>query len=291
MKKYSSCANLKRIEDINSLFEPLSFIVNQDIRLVEIELNLSQVEFISPLGAVSLLLLLDKLNHSKLKIIPPKEQVISYMDRMNFFKNCPAPAKLCFKEYYDLEYYSKRRRNDASNVLLEITPIKAEEDINNIFESILHILCNNGMGSREANRIAVIASELGTNILDHSQGLGFAAIQCYPQRNQVNIGIGDNGIGIVNALKPSLVKQLHHNEFSDLDVIKLAFKERTSSKVDADRGMGLSISREKSFYKTKQTNFYVKTHKGTYQISNNNIHTICEDSYFPGTYISLEICF
>lgn len=289
MGDYTFYGDLKKIDDIERLFHMLPNVISRDSR--EIHLDLSKLEFISPLGAISLLLL-DKLQNTDLQITPPKRHVISYIERMNFFENCSERVRSCFEEHCDLFYFQKRRRNNTGQVLLEITPIKNEKDIGSIFESILNILTSHGMRSKSANQIAFIASELGTNIIDHSEGDGYAAIQYYPSHNKVEIGIGDNGIGIVNALKSSLLAQRGIKHISDLEVVKSAFEERISSKTNiTKRGMGLSISREKSFHNTQQTNFYVRTHKAIYQIFDDNICCVDEGDYFPGTYISLEILF
>jgi anti-sigma regulatory factor (Ser/Thr protein kinase) len=280
--------DLVNIFDLERLFTPYFPTHKGSPRISQRTVDISNLTFISPLGAVSLLLLLEKLgDFNHLEVLPPNEMVVSYMDRMNFFQNCSKNIKQSFAKFHDLDALANRNRNDKSKELLEITPIKEKKDIGKIFDATFNILNSNGLSSREVNKVALIVSEFATNILAHSEGIGMAAIQTYPSIKKVVIAIGDNGIGIVRALKPILKSQ----EVSDLTVINKAFEKRVSSKQEEERGMGLFTVRKKTFLDTKKASFFIRTHKGTYKILSNRIEETSEGNYFPGTYILLEISF
>ncbi|MEW9576409.1 ATP-binding protein [Bacillus toyonensis] len=281
---------LKSVYDVSRLLSSYSTVVLNESRKKKVEMDLSQVTFVSPIGAVSLLLLMNKMvKISKLKVHPPisKEDIVSYMERIDFFKHCNSIIVNQFEEEYDLNALANRHRNNRSKVLLEITPINGENDVHNIFDSSLHILKSHGMKSRNANKIANIISELVTNIVDHSEGMGYGAIQYYPAHNKVLIAIADNGIGIVNSLRKHIPKM---KKLSDLEVIEKAFLQGVSSK-KMKRGLGLTDVREKAYLDTKGASFLMRTHKSIYQITDGGIIEHSEGFYFPGSYIQIEIEF
>ncbi|OZI13054.1 hypothetical protein CEW92_03465 [Bacillaceae bacterium SAS-127] len=254
----------------------------------ELAIDLSNLNFVSPIGAIALLLLFEKISSLyKLKITLPKSQqnLVSYIERINFFKHCPESVKNEFNKEYDIEVLSKRNRNDTRKVLLEITKIEEDDDVDTLFDSTIYILSSHGMRNEELNKIATIVSELATNIIDHSKATGYAAIQYYPKFNKVVIGIADNGVGIVNTMK-KVIKQ-----GNDLDIIKQAFVGGMTSSLDMERGWGLTDAREYSYFETKSTLFSIRTHKGLYAVDKENILELSNSCYFPGTFFSIEINF
>ncbi|GIN23394.1 hypothetical protein [Siminovitchia fordii] len=283
---------LGSIFDIDKLFHKFTSVVDIPFHEGEIKIDLSDIKFVSPLGALSLLLLLDKLDKSFfIKVTPPPERVVSYMERMNFLEHCTKEVYKCFEKHCDLESLEKRNRYNKSNVLLEITSINEDKDVETVDESTRQILTSHGMKSSEANKIASIISEFVANILDHSKGNGYTAIQYYPSLNKVQLAIGDNGIGFVNSLKPTLLETNKGKRFTNLKVIQSAFESRISSSSDIERGIGLNHVRSLSFEKIKGTSFFLKTHKAIYQVLDQDIVIRKRGEYFPGTYISLELIF
>ncbi len=268
MKKYRYSGDLSTIHDIDTLFSVFLPVIDGIFtdEVPELCIDLSNVRFVSPIGAISLLQLLKKLDSSFiLKLDPPMNNgnLLSYLSRIDFFNHCPEGVRNSFNDFCNLEQLSSRNRNDTSKILLEIKKLLTEEDVGEVFDATLNILSSHGMQSKFANRIAIIVSELTANVIDHSKGEGFVCIQYYPKTNKVNIGIGDNGIGIVNSLGPHLRKELMGSH-SHLEVIKLAFEEGITSIADEERGVGLTDVREKSFLGTKGTSFYLRTHRGIY---------------------------
>jgi hypothetical protein len=215
------------------------------------------------------------------------------MDRIDFFKLCSKNVRNCFEAAYDLNSLSNRyRSNDARKVLLEIKAISNSQDVYDMFDAALNILLSHGMQNIHANKIATIVSGFGDNIIDHSQGQGYGAIQYYPSFNKVLIGIADDGIGIYNSLFPSLGRSDRRRITKESDVIKLAFEGGVSSAgEDTSRGWGLTEVREKSFLNTKGTKFFIRTHQEVYEIQDSDVLCHRKGKYFPGTYILLEISF
>ncbi|OUB84496.1 hypothetical protein BK784_35545 [Bacillus thuringiensis serovar medellin] len=283
--EHAYVGELKSIYDINRLFYPYSGL--HEHRKKEIVMNLSGLTFVAPIGAIALLLVIDEMTRKHCFMVKPpflKEKIISYMDRIDFFKHCDPIVIEQFKEQYDLDKLASRHRNDARKVLMEINPIECEDDVYTIFESSLNILRSHGMKNRDANKIANIVSELATNILDHSEGIGYGAIQYYPIHNKVLIAIADNGIGIINSLRNYVAEM---KNLSDKQVVESAFVKGVSSKNTAidERGLGLNDVREKAFLDTKGASFILRTHRGVYEMNDRTTKEKHTGFYFPGTYI------
>ncbi|MCG8430901.1 MAG: hypothetical protein MJA29_07000 [Candidatus Omnitrophica bacterium] len=70
----------------------------------------------------------------------------------------------------------------------------------------------------QASTIAYIVSELGRNVLEHSESTNGAILcaQRYPKSNSIRIGIVDTGVGIKKTINRS------HPALSDLEAIRLA---------------------------------------------------------------------
>lgn len=280
--------DLKHLSDVHELLNQLENHL-KDPQNDNFVLDLSGLSFVSPIGAISLLMLFEetvKLNNYHVILPEGNKNLVTYIERINFFKHCPVPIFREFDEKYDLDKLSQRRRNDKRKVLLEITQIEEYDDIDILYDSVLYILKNHGMKSEQVSKIANIVTELGTNILDHSGKKGYAAIQYYPKFNKIMIGIADSGIGIVNG-----ILEVEENSETDLEVIKRAFSGGYTSQVDIDRGWGLTDARDYSHVGAKETSFQIRTHKSLYNIGKNNIEVIKEDIYFPGTYYLIEIVF
>jgi anti-anti-sigma regulatory factor len=284
--------SLETIFDVNHLFDAYSDMVHSKKRSRRMLLDLSGVSFISPLGAISLLLMIEKLEDQRdVIIIPPSERVTSYMERMDFLKHCSGNIHENISAQFDIKAMQKRHRYNKSESLMEITLIKKDEDVVHIDYSTRKILKSHGMGSRELNKVTLIVTELVTNILDHSQGNGYTAIQYYPHSKKVHLAICDNGIGIVNSLKPHLDVKGIKKELQNVDVIRSAFENGVTSSTEMTRGVGLYQMRSLLFSNLKSTAFYVRTHKEVYQITDKRIIVRREAKYFPGTYISLDVAF
>lgn len=280
---------LKDIYQIDTLFVNCSNLLQQNNTniLRNAHLNLSGLSFVSPLGAIALLLLLEKLNEKfKLSITPPdsNEKLVSYLERIDFFKLCPINIKENFENSYDIDNLTKRIRHDTRKVMLELTRIKCYEDVDTLYDSIIYILKNHGVDSSVVNSVGYIATELGTNIIDHSEGNGYASIQYYPSFKKVIIGIGDNGVGVINKIN-SILSKVETN----LSIISHAFMEGTSTGID--RGYGLTKVREFSFLNSNNTKFFLRTHNGIYQVFKDSIEEKQVNVYFPGTYFLIEINF
>lgn len=244
----------------------------------EIKINLSDTEFTYPIGMIALLLGINNIAKSK-KVIIDFESVprtfLSYIERLNFFEFIPT----YILNGYDLNYLKNRTRNDTSDVLLEIMQLKTTDDVMKLTESIYSIFLSKGVSGKVINNINNIATELATNIIDHSEGNGYVAIQYYKTTNTIRLAIADDGVGIINKYRirvPHLTNQL--------DILKSAFQDRSSTR-ESLGGKGLNNMRLHSFADNfEYTSVHLKTGNNIYDIQSRDITVIKTTSNYPGTY-------
>jgi anti-sigma regulatory factor (Ser/Thr protein kinase) len=210
------------------------------------EIDLRHISFIDPYGMVGLLEmgeLFKSKDIQKTIYLSESEEVIKYLERMDFFKYA---ANYFTIEPPELKIPDKYSRSFFSDVLLEITPIEKSDDIhfivgkvrnraNEILKRHLHY------DERAINGFIVALSEVCQNIIEHSDNTGFVGIQKYHfnniNKNVVKIAVMDIGIGFRNSLKTRFdIKD-------DIDAIGKALLHGASRYADTGRGHGLASVR------------------------------------------------
>ena len=210
------------------------------------EIDLQEVSFIDPYGMVGLLEIGEiykPKDNRKLLHLPESEEVLRYLERMNFFKIAPRyftfePSKPQISEKY--------LRSSYSDVLLEITPIEKSDDIHFIVGKVKDranaILTRHlQYDERAINGFIVSLSEVCQNIIEHSETKGFVGIQKYHfqnmEKNVVKIAVMDTGIGFRKSLSERFSLK------SDFDSIEKALLHGASRYADEGRGQGLAAVR------------------------------------------------
>jgi anti-sigma regulatory factor (Ser/Thr protein kinase) len=209
-------------------------------------IDLREAAFIDPYGMVGILEIGERLKSEGIKknlFLPESEEVIKYLERMDFFKFAEKyfsldPAKQQISEKY--------KRSSYSDVLLEITPIEKSDDIhyivgkvkkraNAILKKHLHY------DERAINGFIVALSEVCQNIIEHSENKGFVGIQKYHfqnlNKNIVKIAVMDIGIGF----KKSLSERFSLKD--DSEAIEKGLLHGASRYADEGRGHGLAAVR------------------------------------------------
>ncbi len=209
-------------------------------------IDLREAAFIDPYGMVGILEIGELLKSEGIKktiFLPESEEVIKYLERMDFFKFADKyfsldPAKQQISEKY--------KRSSYSDVLLEITPIEKSDDIhyivgkvkkraNAILKKHLHY------DERAINGFIVALSEVCQNIIEHSENKGFVGIQKYHfqnlNKNIVKIAVMDIGIGF----KKSLSERFSLKD--DSEAIEKGLLHGASRYADEGRGHGLAAVR------------------------------------------------
>lgn len=206
-------------------------------------IDLTEAAFIDPCGMVGILEIGEVLKSTGLKKalrLPRSEEVLKYLERMDFFKFAD--------DYFELDppkpkLSGKYLRSSYSDVLLEITPIEKSDDIHFIVgrvkERAHSILAKHlNYSERAIHGFIVALSEVCQNIVEHSGNRGFVGIQKYHfqnmDKNIVKIAVMDTGIGFKNSLSDRFLLR------NDLHAIEKALIEGASRYVDEGRGHGLA---------------------------------------------------
>ena len=175
--------------------------------------------------------------------MPESEEVIKYLERMDFFKF----ADTCFNlEPPKPKISGKYLRSSYSDVLLEITPIEKSDDIHFIVgrvkdraNAILKRHLN--YDEKTINGFIVALSEVCQNIIEHSENKGFVGIQKYhfqkTNNNVVKIAVMDLGIGFKKSLSERFSLK------NDFEAIEKALLHGASRYADEGRGHGLAAVR------------------------------------------------
>lgn len=209
-------------------------------------IDLRKADFIDPYGMVGLLEIGELLKSEGVKkplLLPESDEVIKYLERMDFFRF----AGECFSlEPAKPQISEKYKRSSYSDVLLEITPIEKSDDIhyivgrvkkraNAILKKHLHY------DENTINGFIVALSEVCQNIIEHSETKGFVGIQKYHfqnlNKNVVKIAVMDIGIGF----KKSLSERFSLKD--DAEAIEKGLMQGASRYADEGRGHGLAAVR------------------------------------------------
>jgi anti-anti-sigma regulatory factor len=217
----------------------------------DILIDLEQIRFVDPYGMVGLLALarfLRQRNFKPVLLLPRSDEVMKYLDRMNFSRHA---EQLCAIDLTTLWPDGEYSRSAHSDVLLEITPIARSEDIHYIVDRVREraqtILSQNLHYEQGAiDGFVVALSEVCQNIPEHSEDVGYVAIQKYFYgrrlgKNVVKIAVMDLGVGFRASLAPKYAARAA--EWTDVKALRLAIFEGASRYDDPGRGQGLSAVR------------------------------------------------
>lgn len=210
------------------------------------EVNINDTSFIDPYGMVGILEIGELLKSKGIRKtiqLPQSEEVLKYLDRMDFFQFA--------NEYFTLEpskpHISERYlRSSYTDVLLEITPIEKSDDIHFIVGKVkdrAHSILERHLhyDDRAINGFIVALSEVCQNIIEHSENKGFVGIQKYHfnslKKNVVKIAVMDIGIGF----RKSLSERFSIKD--DIEAIEKALLHGASRYADEGRGHGLAAVR------------------------------------------------
>ncbi|MFZ6016755.1 MAG: ATP-binding protein [Nitrospirota bacterium] len=229
-------------------------------------IDLRDIQFIDPYGMVGLLEigeLLKAKGISQPLYLPESEDVLRYLERMDFFRFADGYFRL---EPSEPQISEKYRRSSYSDVLLEITPIEKSDDIHFIVGRVKEranaILKRHLYYDETAiNGFIVALSEVCQNIIEHSETKGFVGIQKYHfqnlNKNIVKITVMDTGIGFKKSLSERFSLK------NDLEAIEKGLLHGASRYIDKGRGHGLSAVRRF----VKQWNGRLSIRSGTARLS------------------------
>ncbi len=120
----------------------------------------------------------------------PNVSSAPYLVRMKLFDHLGIPAPCTIEEH------------EESGRFIPLTQIRTSEDLRQTITNLIPLL---HAAPSVADPIKYVVSELGRNVLEHSQSpVGcFVCAQYYKDKKRIAIGMADSGVGIWNAIRNS----------------------------------------------------------------------------------------
>jgi anti-sigma regulatory factor (Ser/Thr protein kinase) len=176
---------------------------------------------------------------------------VPYLVRMKLFEflDIPAPREIA--------------EHEEAGRFVPITQIRSGEDLSNAITNLIPLL---HAARSVADPIRYVVSELGRNVLEHSQSPvgGFVCAQYYKDQKRIAIGMADAGVGIPVSIRRS------HTATTDVDAFKLALTPGISGATpkiggnETNAGAGLYFIR--SIAKVSGNFFLVYSGKTNYKL-------------------------
>ena len=202
-------------------------------------------QWASPYGLVGLLTagqaLAEARKERPLLTVPASDEVKRYWARTGFFAHAA--------ELFEIHGKVPRAATGPSDVLLEVTPIRASEDIHaivgNIQESASRILTGElGIDAKATMGFAMALSESCQNIVEHAGTSGWVAVQAYTFRRRLGrrvvvIAVSDAGVGFRRSLESTQARRFGER-WGDATALEAALIQNVSRFRDPGRGQGLA---------------------------------------------------
>jgi anti-sigma regulatory factor (Ser/Thr protein kinase) len=207
-------------------------------------LDARHVRWADPIGLLGLLALGQNLGSDGTRPqlqLPEAAEVVSYLARMGFLDRAA--------EVFELHGAPRNRRAaGASNVLLEITPIRSHHDVHSVIDGVQDraapILAERlGYSRADSGMFSMVLSEVCQNIIEHAEAGGWVGIQSYNWtkrlgRHVVQIAVADLGVGFRGSLAREHSAR-YGDRWSDATALEAAFIHGITRFRDPGRGQGL----------------------------------------------------
>jgi anti-sigma regulatory factor (Ser/Thr protein kinase) len=205
-----------------------------------------QAEFATPYGLLGLLTAGQAIQEARgerpLFTVPEDEHVRRYWVRAGFFQHAAPLFEIHGK-------VPKVKADEDSDVLLEVTPIRAAEDVHGVVGKIqdrsarilkekLHLEPKATMG------FAMALSEACQNIVEHAGTSGWVSVHAYDYRKRLGrwvvvIAVSDAGVGFRHSLEAAQAKRFG-DRWGDGAALEAAVIGGISRFRDPGRGQGLA---------------------------------------------------
>jgi anti-sigma regulatory factor (Ser/Thr protein kinase) len=253
-------------------------------------------QWASPYGLIGMLTAGQAVAEAKrerpLLTVPTSDEVKRYWARAGFFQHAAELFELHGK-------VPRAAASGPSDVLLDVTPVRATEDVHEVVEKISQgasrILHGElGLEMKATLRFSMALSEACQNIVEHAGTSGWVAVQAYTFRRRLGrrvvvIAVSDAGIGFRRSLESTQAKR-YGERWGDSAALEAALIQNVSRFRDPGRGLGLaSIKRF-----LEQWNGKISIRSGTARLA--LVPTWDEDvplsdhlPFFPGAQVQIII--
>lgn len=207
-------------------------------------LDARHVRWVDPNGMVALLVtgtvVAERQGSLPRLELPESPDVLGYLSRMGFFRAAQG--------VFEFEDRAPRRGTGPSDVLLEITPIRANADVHEVVDRVQTragtILASKlGYPASAVVQFSVILSEVCQNITEHADGVGWVAAQAYNWARRLGrwvvvISVMDVGRGFRGSLTDEHAAR-YGDRWTDATALEAAFLHGLTRFPDSGRGQGI----------------------------------------------------
>jgi anti-sigma regulatory factor (Ser/Thr protein kinase) len=224
--------------------------------------------------------------------VPTSEEVKRYWARVGFFRHAA--------ELFELHgRVPKAAATGPSDVLLDVTPIRAMEDVHQVVEKVneaaLRILHGElGLERNATMRFSMALSESCQNIVEHAGTSGWVAVQVYSYRRRLGrrvavIAVSDAGVGFRRSLESTHAKRFG-DRWGDGTALEAALIQGVSRFRDPSRGQGFAGI--KGFLDRWQGKISIRS--GTARLSivpawDDDVPLADHLAFFPGAQVQITI--
>ena len=253
-------------------------------------------QWASPYGLVGLLTagqaVAEARKERPLLTVPASDEVRRYWSRIGFFAHAADLFEIHGK-------VPKAGATGPSDVLLDVTPIRASEDIHEIVgkiqETAARILTGElGIEAKATMGFAMALSEACQNIVEHAGTSGWVAVQAYTFRRRLGrrvvvIAVSDAGVGFRRSLESTQARRFG-DRWGDGSALEAALIQNVSRFRDPGRGQGLAgIKRYLSRWQGK-----ISIRSGTARLAivpawDEDVPLVDHLPYFPGAQVQVTI--
>lgn len=202
------------------------------------------VRWVDPNGMVALLLggtvARDRQGAMPRLELPESPDVLGYLSRMGFFREAQG--------VFEFDDRTPKRGAGPSDVLLEITPIRANADVHEVVDRVQAragaILSSKlGYPASAVVQFSVILSEVCQNVIEHAEAPGWVAAQAYNWARRLGrwvvvISVMDLGRGFRGSLTDEHAAR-YGDRWSDATALEAAFLHGLTRFPDSGRGQGI----------------------------------------------------
>ncbi len=172
---------------------------------------------------------------------PESADVLGYLGRMGFFEEA--------RDVFEVQGRVPRRSSTSpSDVLLEITPIRANDDVHGVVDRVQSragaiLAAKLGYPATSVVPFSVILSEVCQNIIEHADGPGWVAAQAYNWARRLGrwvvvISVMDVGRGFRGSLSDEHSAR-YGDRWGDATALEAAFLHGLTRFPDSGRGQGI----------------------------------------------------
>ena len=223
--------------------------------------------------------------------LPESMDVLGYLSRMGFFREAQG--------VFEFDDRAPRRSPGPSDVLLEITPIRANDDVHEVVNRVQRgagaILSSKlGYPSSAVVQFSVILSEVCQNVIEHAEAPGWVAAQGYNWARRLGrwvvvISVMDLGRGFRGSLAGEHSAR-YGDRWSDAMALEAAFLHGLTRFPDSGRGQGIQQIRRQ----VQRWNGAITIRSGTARIGQvpewDDTPPLTEGlAAFPGSQISIVL--